>query len=256
MLLEAKKEAAPRGIRKKDLGQIADYANEVWDSQMTRTFVPILFLHGVNLDLLVFTRDKWFRVRLGQLAYTVLDPEEVTIEVVSETMARLWFILTLPPDRIGQVCNVVKQPDSLLFKPVSEGHAKATVSVSRFAGCVKLTERIPRTVHIRGRLAYIYKGKYMGNAVVLKLSWVPADRLAEGVVYAALKAQDVPNIPTVYGSGILVDNLFGYRLEYLVLEDCGVTLDAYIAGQRNAGVAEDRIQEKVVGVIKQVANCL
>ncbi|KAJ2807257.1 hypothetical protein H4R21_000551 [Coemansia helicoidea] len=257
MIVEAKKDAAHYDIRPEDLGQIADYVNAIWDSQLTRTFVPLLFVHGVNLDLLVFTRDKWFRARLGQLAYTVLNPEEATIKAVSKTMSRLWFILTLPPDRIGQICNVADAPpDGLIFEPVSEGHAKTTVSVSESAECVMIRTRIRRAVRIRGRLAYLYKGTYMGNTVVLKLSWVPADRLAEGVVYAALKTQSVPNIPTVYSSGILVDNLFGYRLEYLVLEDCGVTLDAFIAGRRKARVTEDRIQEKVVGVIKQVANCL
>ncbi|KAJ2861455.1 hypothetical protein GGH94_004892 [Coemansia aciculifera] len=55
------------------IGQLADYALALWKRQPTRTFVPVLFLHGHQLDLLVFYPQRvlldryWTRPAYGSL---------------------------------------------------------------------------------------------------------------------------------------------------------------------------------------------
>ncbi|KAJ2536210.1 hypothetical protein IWW43_001027 [Coemansia sp. RSA 1935] len=61
---------------------------------------------------------------------------------------------------------------------------------------------------------------------VLKYSWTPVDRLPEGAVYKVLESQNVSCLPNIYSSGILVKDVFGYRLEYLLMEDCGETIES------------------------------
>ncbi|KAJ2498725.1 hypothetical protein GGH96_004083 [Coemansia sp. RSA 1972] len=62
--------------------------------------------------------------------------------------------------------------------------------------------------------------------VILKYSWTPVDRLPEGAVYRVLESHNVSCLPKTYSSGILVKNLFGYRLEYLLMEDCGESIES------------------------------
>ncbi|KAJ1729041.1 hypothetical protein LPJ61_003713, partial [Coemansia biformis] len=201
MVMETKLAPAGSTINKDDLGQIADYVHAIWGAQPTRTFVPVLFAHGAELDLLVFTRDKWYRASLGPLSYRRQDPRERDAKAIRETMVRLWFILTLPPDRFGHFCDATKQPNGLLFTR-EEDSVMATVEVSS-------------------------SPRYKGKKAVLKLAWVPVDRLPEGAVYEFLKSKNVGGIPEVFDSGILRKNFLGHRLEYLVLEHCGDPLDVY-----------------------------
>ncbi|KAI9499762.1 kinase-like domain-containing protein [Coemansia spiralis] len=72
-----------------------------------------------------------------------------------------------------------------------------------------------------GRCAHVLKSFYNEKPAVVKILWTPKDRITEGAVYAIIHESKVPSIPAVYDSGILKENVFGYRLEYLVMEDCG-----------------------------------
>ncbi|KAJ2772151.1 hypothetical protein IWQ56_001503, partial [Coemansia nantahalensis] len=107
-----------------------------------------------------------------------------------------------------------------------------------------------------GRFAHIYKAEYKGKDVILKLSWMPADRQPEGAVYDALAARGIGDVPEVFDSGILCSSLCGYRLEYLVLQDCGETLDDHLAKLRADDEDDDVIEAKLIQVIRRVSACL
>ncbi|KAJ1727387.1 hypothetical protein LPJ61_004595, partial [Coemansia biformis] len=261
MVMEAKLAQAGSVINKKDLGQIADYAHTIWEDQPTRTFVPVLFAHGAELDLLVFTRDKWYRASLGPLSYQCQDPNGSDVDRIRETMELLWFVSTLPPDRFGHFCDVTKHSGRLLF--MHEGNS--VMATAAFANpdvqCVILKGRIKRVVHMRGRLVHLLEAQYKGKKAVLKLSWVPVDRLPEGAVYEFLNKKNVGGIPEMFDSGILCENVFGYRLDYLVLEHCGDPLDEYLCKlstetQYERRVLDSKTKETVVEIIKQVSSCL
>ncbi|KAJ2255171.1 hypothetical protein GGH98_002095 [Coemansia sp. RSA 454] len=70
-----------------------------------------------------------------------------------------------------------------------------------------------------------------GRDFILKLAWAPVDQLPESAVYDALKAANIPNIPLIFDSGIIIENSFGYRVEYLLIEDCGISLTKYLLTQ-------------------------
>ncbi|KAJ1985578.1 hypothetical protein EDC05_006534, partial [Coemansia umbellata] len=72
-----------------------------------------------------------------------------------------------------------------------------------------------------GRCAHVLESVYNEKPAVLKILWTPKDRITEGAVYAILRESGVRGIPIVYDSGILKEDVFGYRLEYLVMENCG-----------------------------------
>ncbi|KAJ1718376.1 hypothetical protein LPJ53_006551, partial [Coemansia erecta] len=61
------------------------------------------------------------------------------------------------------------------------------------------------------------------------LSWTPTDRTPEGAIYEYLHTKKVVGVPQVYKSGIIVRELFGYRLEFILLEDCGSDLVKYMS---------------------------
>ncbi|KAJ2803016.1 hypothetical protein H4R21_002194, partial [Coemansia helicoidea] len=109
---------------------------------------------------------------------------------------------------------------------------------------------------MRWQLANICKAEYKGKEVVLKLSWMPADRQPESAVYDALAAKGVGDVPEVFDSGILYKDMFGYRLEYLILQDCGETLDDHLVKLRAGGEENDVIEAKLIRAVQRVFACL
>ncbi|KAJ2769587.1 Mitogen-activated protein kinase 3, partial [Coemansia nantahalensis] len=265
IVVEAKFEPKKGKIDDRSLGQIADYALLVWKNQPTRTFVPILFVHSTHVDLLLFTRGKWYRASIGDILFSRAAPNENAVKHVRETMAAIWFILTLSPDRFGHFCDVRDGFGSLIFthgqkdkaNASAEARARAAVIVpDAGAHCVKLVKPMRRPVRLHGRLAYLFEATYGSEKAFLKLSWTPVNRQPEGAVYDALAAKKVGGVPKVFDSGMLCSDLFGFRLEYIVLQHCGDTLDEHLARLQSNHVEDDRIQAKVVKVIQDVSKCL
>ncbi|KAJ2467266.1 hypothetical protein EV174_006428, partial [Coemansia sp. RSA 2320] len=60
------------------------------------------------------------------------------------------------------------------------------------------------------------------------LSWTPMDRMPEGAVYDLLLKAGIEGIPRVYDSGLLKQDFFGLRLEYLILEHCGSSIAEHL----------------------------
>ncbi|KAJ2551438.1 hypothetical protein IWW35_002813 [Coemansia sp. RSA 1878] len=94
---------------------------------------------------------------------------------------------------------------------------------------------------------------------VLKYSWTPVDRLPEGAVYKVLESQNVSCLPNIYSSGILVKNFFGYRLEYLLMEDCGETIESRFSKISGPLASSDEISSAcadMANVINRTVSCL
>ncbi|KAJ2799906.1 hypothetical protein H4R21_003385 [Coemansia helicoidea] len=133
-----------------------------------------------------------------------------------------------------------------------------TASVPKRAGRtdIRLTTFIPRPVPPRSRCTFLYKTTYNDKPAVLKLSWTQTNRLPESAVYDILVDKEVTGIPEVYDRGLLKTDFFGFRLEYLVLEDCGDTLDVYLRQLAESGTSNKDLAEQLSNVVEVVTGCI
>ncbi|KAJ2251856.1 hypothetical protein GGI13_003611 [Coemansia sp. RSA 455] len=265
IIVEGKLSRVPDPIDEDTLGQIADYQYSVWKAQRTRAFVPVLLVHGTQLDLVAFTRDHWYRVELGPVSYGKQVVRNQDIEKVRLTMARLYYLITLPSERFGHFCDVNDGQQCLRFVPNAdensvlatvESHAKPAVGSSVSDDLIDLSGYIERFIHPRGRLAHVFKTMYRGATAIIKLSWTPVDRLPEGAIYEILDKAGVQGVPRVYDSGLLKNNFFDYRLEYLVLEDCGSSIKDYLLSKHAEDRRSNAFSESVKSIVQQTLSCL
>ncbi|KAJ2796659.1 hypothetical protein H4R20_005460 [Coemansia guatemalensis] len=94
---------------------------------------------------------------------------------------------------------------------------------------------------------------YRGEAAILKLSWTPTNRLPESAVYDALQRANVENTPEVFDMGILDVDAFGYRIEYLIIWNCGVSLVDYLKPQKHD---QSALCDSIELLTRQVVKCL
>ncbi|KAJ2094351.1 hypothetical protein GGI16_005574 [Coemansia sp. S142-1] len=222
IVLEAKKWTGDANAYLAHIGQLADYALELRACQPMRKYIPVFFLYGHELDLVVFTHRGYLRTYIGPVLFgTDIDNRVARSESIGESLRQLWFFLTLPVGKIDTSTTpaAISPLDSSLEEFISFGSLDTDVFVGGL---------ISRSVRIVGRCAYLFDATYKGNPAVLKLSWIQTNRLPEGAVYRALEEHQVPNIPKVYLSGVIIKNLDGYRLEFLVLEYCGISIVDHI----------------------------
>ncbi|KAJ2808973.1 hypothetical protein H4R20_000481 [Coemansia guatemalensis] len=96
----------------------------------------------------------------------------------------------------------------------------------------------------------------VGKAI-LKLTWSPIYRLPEGAAFQFIRSACGGLIPEVYSSGVLVPDLFGYRLEYAVIEDCGETLEQYAnCCHESKDIDSTTFYAKMAEVVRSISNCL
>ncbi|KAJ1672225.1 hypothetical protein GGF38_000188 [Coemansia sp. RSA 25] len=268
IILEAKRDELGADISTETLKQIADYQCSVWAAQPTRVFVPIFLLCGAALTLVVFTRGRWYRVYIGRICHTNTGVLAPVIESVRTTMTRLHFLLGLSPEQFGHFCGIFAVPNQIRFARRSANAVDATVTVSAEpdvgtaavstepdAYTVKLVEHMVRAVHPRHRLAHVYDVEYNGRAAILKLSWTPISATPESAIYELLGKAGVTAIPVVHTCGLLARDRFGYRLEYLVLEHCGLPIDKYVEPRLNDRPPDPTLN-KVKNIVRSVVHCL
>ncbi|KAJ2763342.1 hypothetical protein H4S06_000148 [Coemansia sp. BCRC 34490] len=258
MFVEAKLAPTYGYLPTDTLRQILDYVNTIWTVQYTRFFVPIMYLHGEQLTLFVFTRGPWYRVELGNICYTSSSPKYQIRYSLRETLLRLWFITTLPAERFGHFCDAETGLQSIRFEKTS-ATSKLTCATLVDPGdqnTLSLAVRIPRTVNPRSRLTCLFDTTYQFKRAVLKLSWTPVKRLPEGAVYEVLRRSGIKGIPMVYDSGLIKEDFYGYRLEYIILEHCGESIGSYVRNSRDSNIAESEINRQVVQFIGQLSSCL
>ncbi|KAJ2830520.1 hypothetical protein GGI24_001891 [Coemansia furcata] len=261
MLFEAKRPMKEDTAFGKFLGQFADYALEVWKNQPLRTFVPLLLLLGCNLHLVVFTREGYHRTTVGQ----VLHPDKNDIEAQARqarvARRRLWFLLTLPVSQIGQLNTSKHSFDYFNIRSVAGQTAFEIVSPPN-AFNVEIMDRIPQRTPIVGRCAHLFKARYNGKDVILKISSTPTNRLPEGAVYEVLSTTNtdgsalVSGVPHIYMSGILSPDVDGYRIEFLLMEDCGVPVAKYFSQLREMKEPAAMIADKAKKFVENVMQTL
>ncbi|KAJ2546062.1 hypothetical protein EV175_005737, partial [Coemansia sp. RSA 1933] len=121
---------------------------------------------------------------------------------------------------------------------------------------IELKSQIAHFQSLRGRLAYLFAIEHGGKRRVLKLSWVPADRVPEGAIYEILHRAGVPHIPTIYDCGIIERDIFGYRLEYLIMDDCNESVLDYAKKHYGREQQGKRPYSRLSEHISQVSSCL
>ncbi|KAJ2591998.1 hypothetical protein H4R99_006555 [Coemansia sp. RSA 1722] len=110
------------------------------------------------------------------------------------------------------------------------------------------------SIRSRGIVAYIVKEKFNGKDAVLKLSWTATTRLPENAIYEILERNGIKGIPKLFKNGLLVEDFYGYRLEFIIMEDCDPTFSNALK-QLNTG-SKHLVPKVVVSVILQVTSCL
>ncbi|KAJ2196804.1 hypothetical protein EV180_001019 [Coemansia sp. RSA 518] len=103
-------------------------------------------------------------------------------------------------------------------------------------------------------MAHKFRVKHRGEPVIIKLAWAPVDQLPESAVYDALKAANIPNIPLIIDSGIIIENSFGYRVEYLLIEDCGISLTKYLLTQSHWDM--NRMSDNAAKPMSLIVECI
>ncbi|KAJ2541803.1 hypothetical protein GGF49_003392, partial [Coemansia sp. RSA 1853] len=256
MILEAKWATCENGLDDEDLGQIGDYVLRIWTEQYTRIFVPVLLLHGGNVSLMVFTRQGVCVAELGPICVRQVKSQVIGSAKIAKTLQRIWFILTLSTSSFGHICNVTNNKQRLQFVTGSDVTRMVRTADYNANNMVRLDERIDRPVKIFRRTSYMYRSKFADRPVILKLTWTPTYCYPEGAGYMMISEACNGYIPEVYLSGVLVKNSFGYRLEFLVLEDCGIPIDTYAIRCRNVGTKAEQFSATLAKSIKHVSECL
>ncbi|KAJ2664551.1 hypothetical protein IWW48_000804 [Coemansia sp. RSA 1200] len=255
IILEAKWKTMDNDIQPDVLGQIGDYALQVWTEQITRAFVPVLLLHGRMLSLVVFTRKGVMVASLGPIVFS--DGYAVPYDV-AETLRTLWFVLTLGATEFGHLCEIQGSFLGMSFsEPKEDGTTKIGFSDvyagQRIAG---LQSRIARPVPIIMRTSYMFRITYEGRDAILKLTWTPMTRLPEGAIYQLLESTCEEQIPNVYLSGVIERDSFGYRLEFVIIENCGETIEE-LAHKHRLNHGNQQVLEAIVcDAIRQTSDCI
>ncbi|KAJ2062853.1 hypothetical protein GGI17_002138 [Coemansia sp. S146] len=239
ILLEAKRQMDEDEAYSEHLGQVAQYALALKTAQPMRRYIPILFLYGCQLDLLVFTNSGYFKTDIGPVLHDNADFKPVRTNLVSKSLQRLWFLLSLPPSDFGHLFPTPGVPlglyiDNTGIADTSSYACPAILTDESTATSRRLTnvKLIDKKVNIIGRCTFLFTATHTNTAVVFKMMWIRTNHLPEGAVYKILMDNGVPNILTIYDSGVLVADIGGYCLEYLVMEHCGTPIVEHILQMR------------------------
>ncbi|KAJ1856925.1 hypothetical protein LPJ76_002119 [Coemansia sp. RSA 638] len=256
IILEAKWATCENGFAEADLGQIGDYVLRMWTEQYTRAFVPVILLHGGNVSLMAFTRHEVYVAELGPLCFPNDETLDFSVADILIALQRVWFILTLSASSFGNICDFTNNKAGLQFVISSDVTRMVRTADYRGNNVVRLLRRIDRPVKIFRRTSYMYRSIFAGRSAILKLTWTPTYCYPEGAGYRMISEACNGYIPVVYLSGVLVKNAFGYRLEFLVLEDCGVSIDIYAMQCREANTKAEQFSATLAKSIKHVSECL
>ncbi|KAJ2384356.1 hypothetical protein H4S02_004855, partial [Coemansia sp. RSA 2611] len=255
-LLEARVEPSLEATSPDVLGKMAGLALRAWEAQPTRLFVPFLYLHGPNVSLVLFARGGYYCTTIGRLFHTSCDPSLDDIRDVGDTLRYLWFLMTLPADRFGHFVDVSIPSTGLTFSRVY-GTANPSVVMGRGDGsALELLQRISLPASLLDFQSYLFKTQYRGQPAMLKLVWTPTYRLPEVSMYDWLLSNGCNAVPKVLESSIVASDVFGCRLEYIVMEDCGVPLLEYFRTVCGSSGDISKRDADAEDIFKQLASSL
>ncbi|KAI8324380.1 hypothetical protein GQ54DRAFT_321172 [Martensiomyces pterosporus] len=242
-------------MSRKTWDQFSSFAANVWQSQPTRIFVPILCIQGSRLVLFILTHSSLYRINIGPICVDERYWSSIGMDVIEGTLLRLWFLMVLRPDQFGHLCDIKGVHEHLRFTTTEEGTAVSTSTASDpLAVC--LNDRILQIRPAIYRSTYVYRSSFQGQDAVLKMAWTRLSYPHEAVIYDIMHKSNVKGIPAVYSSGFIGKIPFGYRFEYIVLENCGTSISAYFNERRAAGTSTKKLCTTIKGFIKQVVSCL
>ncbi|KAJ2746892.1 hypothetical protein GGI20_000971 [Coemansia sp. BCRC 34301] len=256
LFVEAKKPVGGPNAYLDKIGQLADYALALRECQPTRTFIPVLFLHGHLLDLLVFTHSGYFKTLIGPVLVASDQDRERRSSVIAKSLRRFWFLLTLPVDKFGFLFDSTKTPSCLRADTSINPATLTRVAGNQAETDIIVRELISRPVRITGRCTYLFNAKYNGEEAILKFSWTPTNRLPEGAIYQVLEKHGISNIPEILASGILIRDLFGYRLEFLVMEHCGTSIVSHFQNRAKSSELVSDLATEAAHYVEQVTQTL
>ncbi|KAJ1888683.1 hypothetical protein LPJ66_008445 [Kickxella alabastrina] len=239
------------------IGRLGERIMITWDVQPLRQFVPVAFVHGMVVDILLFTRNGYICIPCGTIFGSAYE------EISSDWSQRLgllnfWYIMMQPAHKFGHIVNMASQPRYLEFSIGTMQAAKVTAISERTTSAVDISRGVQSTIGMRPRGPYTIKVLFgtKKKPATLKLCWTPVDSVPEGVFYDILVESGVPGIPEVLGSGVLVSNFLGYRFEFLVLKDIGESIGARFQSLANQSYDYDRLCGLMRDEIVQVLRCL
>ncbi|KAJ2688496.1 hypothetical protein IWW39_002188 [Coemansia spiralis] len=255
-LLEARVEPSLEATSPDVLGKMAYLALRAWEAQPTRLFVPFLYLHGPNVSLVLFARGGYYCTTIGRLFHTSCDPSLDDIRDVGDTLRYLWFLMTLPADRFGHFVDVSIPGTGLTFSRVYDTANPSVVMGRGDGSALDYLQRIPLPVSLLDFQSYLFKTQYHGQPAMLKLVWTPTYRLPEVSMYDWLLSNGCNAVPKVLESSIVASDVFGYRLEYIVMEDCGVPLLEYFRTVCGSSGDISKRDADAEDIFKQLASSL
>ncbi|KAJ2569321.1 hypothetical protein IW140_003166 [Coemansia sp. RSA 1813] len=175
-----------------------------------------------------------------------------------EALQLLWFFATLRASEFGHVCEIPKKSIGIAFsKPKVDGTTNISLTLNQTGdGIAEIREKISRPVRIIRRSSYMYRVTFEGKEAVLKLTWVPVSRFPEGAAYQLLEECCKDLIPEVYASGVIEHDRFGYRLEFLVIEYCGITIDAFAQKHKSDRYKQETLEWAVCDAVKRSSECI
>ncbi|KAJ2375891.1 hypothetical protein IW150_002298 [Coemansia sp. RSA 2607] len=208
-------------VRTMTLGRLVHRVLRVWKHQPMRAFVPAVFVYNADLVLLVFAQQRLRRFCVGRFFRERRVKKGCKMAVVEKTLRLLWFMLVLPPARFGHAGGVLN-----VARPFRFGGTKsqATVELADVSDkdlvAIKICLQSPRSMLAPKR--YVFAAMYKGHSALLKLAWRSEHGVHGSSKHTVLVDCGTPGVPRVYASGVLCSALFGQRLEYVLVEDCGV----------------------------------
>ncbi|KAJ1721060.1 hypothetical protein LPJ53_004369 [Coemansia erecta] len=255
LFMEAKVEGGSDCLFMEALGQMAEYAHCVWQAQPTRVFVPVVYLYGVEMDLILFARSGYRRIALGEYLYNSCVISKSETDLIVDSIRGLWFLLIQPPEKFGHFTGISRLAPYLLFE---DDKISTTVKRARKESddTLKIKSRISRKVGVNLRTAYLLVVRYKGGDAVLKLSWAPVERQPEGALYDILQRGEVDYIPHIYRSGVIVPDFLGYRLEYILMEHCGEPLVSVFKADASDPTKKEKLFSDASSVVQKVCACL
>ncbi|KAJ2894272.1 hypothetical protein IWW38_002626 [Coemansia aciculifera] len=253
--LKAETDSSP-GVYRNHIGELADYAQQLWKCHPTRKVVFTLFLRGNELDLFAFTHNGYFKAPVGPVLFADDYDKDVQSREIKSALWHLWFLLTLPANRLRFLSYSYMLPEYLTINSSTIPATMEEADAGSDGSVLHLRERIPCYMRITGRCAYLFKASYEGKEVVLKMGWSRANRIPEGAIYRVLKEHAVSNIPEIFASGLLVEDFDGFHLEYLVMQDCGVSIVDHFQRKLQGLSSTSSIAAEVKLYVKHVVSTL
>ncbi|KAJ1786839.1 hypothetical protein LPJ67_003409 [Coemansia sp. RSA 1938] len=206
--------------------QMAKYAFDNQPSHERKTWSMPQYIYGDNQSKPVAgsTHKVDYTIHFNHMLKTTFDTIHILVEAKSESSNSVLVDVNISKDPTDSSINI---------------HS---------------SNRIERTINPRGPIAHMFRTEKNGRNFILKLAWTPVKQLPESAVYDALKAANIPNIPLIIDSGIIIENSFGYRVEYLLIEDCGVPLVEYLQTQMLLGISKQ--SDIAASAMFQAVECI